>query len=171
MATSTNLPLTTSGTGRGPAPPLPEKPPSVAERTRLLKSSFRREDGEKPKVSSPSPVAERATTLPHSYATNGDKSETPSPASSVGSMNGVGAKASTPDPVKDISPKPAVSPPAVCIFVCLVNCFFLSVLRKHMVKIRLSLFSNLIPCMFTKKMGGWGDTLPILLYEDLDQHY
>jgi hypothetical protein len=40
-----------------------------------------------------------------------------------------------------------------------------------MVKIRLSLFSNLIPCMFTKKMGGWGDTLPILLYEDLDQHY
>ncbi|GFR64141.1 hypothetical protein ElyMa_003625000 [Elysia marginata] len=35
---------------RGPAPPLPEKPPSVAERTRLLKSSFRNEDGEKPKV-------------------------------------------------------------------------------------------------------------------------
>ena len=35
---------------RGPAPPLPEKPPSVAERTRLLRSSFRKEDGEKPKV-------------------------------------------------------------------------------------------------------------------------
>lgn len=121
MAAST--PLTTSGTGRGPAPPLPEKPPSVAERTRLLKSSFRKDEVDKPKVSSP--VIERASTLPHGHcvATNGDKSETPSPASSVGSMTGVGIKASTPDsvrdlpPVRDIPPKPAVSQPDVCIFV------------------------------------------------------
>ncbi|GAB1599150.1 septin-7-like isoform X3 [Argonauta hians] len=35
---------------RGSAPPPPEKPPSVAERTRLLKSSFRREDVDRPKV-------------------------------------------------------------------------------------------------------------------------
>lgn len=109
MATSTNIPLTT-GAGRGPAPPLPEKPPSVAERTRLLKSSFRRDDVEKPKVSSHSPVTERAATLPHTFTTNGDKSETPSPASSVGSMTGVGIKASTPDSVRDLPPNPAVSP-------------------------------------------------------------
>lgn len=123
MAAST--PMTQSGTGRGPAPPLPEKPPSVAERTRLLKSSFRKDDVDKPKVVSSSPIVERAATLPHtgSHETNGDKSETPSPASSVGSMTGVGVKASTPDSVKDLPPKPAVSPPAVCIFVCLVfNC-------------------------------------------------
>lgn len=41
---------TPPGGSRGPAPPLPEKPPSVAERTRLLKSSFRKEEVEKPKV-------------------------------------------------------------------------------------------------------------------------
>ncbi|XP_014776064.1 septin-7 isoform X2 [Octopus bimaculoides] len=35
---------------RGSAPPPPEKPPSVAERTRLLKSSFRRDDVDRPKV-------------------------------------------------------------------------------------------------------------------------
>lgn len=39
-----------TGPSRGPAPPLPEKPPSVAERTRLLRSSFRKDDVEKPKV-------------------------------------------------------------------------------------------------------------------------
>ncbi|XP_059138955.1 septin-7-like isoform X2 [Physella acuta] len=39
-----------TGPPRGPAPPLPEKPPSVAERTRLLRSSFRKDDLEKPKV-------------------------------------------------------------------------------------------------------------------------
>ncbi|XP_076109779.1 septin-7-like isoform X4 [Mytilus galloprovincialis] len=111
MAAST--PMTQSGTGRGPAPPLPEKPPSVAERTRLLKSSFRKDDVDKPKVVSSSPIVERAATLPHSHETNGDKSETPSPASSVGSMTGVGVKASTPDSVKDLPPKPAVSPPAL----------------------------------------------------------
>lgn len=42
---------------RGPAPPPPEKPPSVAERTRLLKSSFRKDDIDKPKV------ADKSSTL------------------------------------------------------------------------------------------------------------
>lgn len=42
---------------RGPAPPPPEKPPSVAERTRLLKSSFRKDDIDKPKI------AEKSSTL------------------------------------------------------------------------------------------------------------
>lgn len=129
MAAST--PMTQSGTGRGPAPPLPEKPPSVAERTRLLKSSFRKDDVDKPKVVSSSPIVERAATLPHSHETNGDKSETPSPASSVGSMTGVGVKASTPDSVKDLPPKPAVSPPAVCIFVCLVLTLAVHVFHIH----------------------------------------
>jgi hypothetical protein len=82
--------------GRGPAPPLPEKPPSVAERTRLLKSSFRRDEVEKPKVLEKhnSPIAERAATVPPANvinaSTNGEKSETPSPASSVNSMSSVG---------------------------------------------------------------------------------
>lgn len=35
---------------RGPGPTFPEKPPSVAERTRLLHSSFCKEDTEKAKV-------------------------------------------------------------------------------------------------------------------------
>ena len=44
-------PNATAGSGgRGPAPPLPDKPPSVAERTRLLKSSFRKEVEDKPRV-------------------------------------------------------------------------------------------------------------------------
>ena len=84
------------GGSRGPAPPLPEKPPSVAERTRLLKSSFRRDEVEKPKIleKHSSPLAERAATLPPSNvvsaSTNGEKSETPSPAGSVNSMSSVG---------------------------------------------------------------------------------
>lgn len=82
--------------GRGPAPPLPEKPPSVAERTRLLKSSFRKDDVEKPKILEKhnSPIVERAATVPPSNvmtaSTNGEKSETPSPAGSVNSMSSVG---------------------------------------------------------------------------------
>ncbi|XP_033754917.1 septin-7-like isoform X1 [Pecten maximus] len=107
--TATNPAPAPASTGtRGPAPPLPEKPPSVAERTRLLRSSFRKEEAEKPKVvdNRASPLSERSTTLPPSNSngtTNGDKSESPSPASSVSSMTGVGRYTSdkpTPAPVQ-----------------------------------------------------------------------
>lgn len=93
MSSSAN---STQGSGRGPAPPLPEKPPSVAERTRLLKSSFRKDEVEKPKIieKHSSPIVERAATMPPTNvinsSTNGEKSETPSPASSVNSMSSVG---------------------------------------------------------------------------------
>lgn len=93
MSSSAN---STQGSGRGPAPPLPEKPPSVAERTRLLKSSFRKDEVEKPKIieKHSSPLVERAATMPPTNvinsSTNGEKSETPSPASSVNSMSSVG---------------------------------------------------------------------------------
>lgn len=93
MSSSAN---NTQGSGRGPAPPLPEKPPSVAERTRLLKSSFRKDEVEKPKIieKHSSPIVERAATVPPTNvinsSTNGEKSETPSPAGSVNSMSSVG---------------------------------------------------------------------------------
>ena len=69
---------------RGPAPPLPEKPPSVAERTRLLKSSFRKEESEKPKIDTnrSSPLAETpksAGSSVSSLSTNGDREESPDP--------------------------------------------------------------------------------------------
>lgn len=79
---------TTPGS-RGPAPPLPEKPPSVAERTRLLKSSFRKEEVEKPKVPSrldtsrSSPLSEvtrsagSSVSSLNSQQTNGDREESP----------------------------------------------------------------------------------------------
>ncbi|KAK3086030.1 hypothetical protein FSP39_012387 [Pinctada imbricata] len=95
---------THQGSGRGPAPPLPEKPPSVAERTRLLKSSFRKEEFDKPRFSDgninvttgnrASPQSDKSSTLPLASSTptstNGERSESPSPASSVGSMTGIG---------------------------------------------------------------------------------
>lgn len=91
---------------RGPAPPLPEKPPSIAERTRLLRSSFRKEEVEKPRVdtSRSSPVSEivKQTGSPvsgiNSHA-NGEKEDTP-PSMSNGSTP------STPDvaPSKHIVP-------------------------------------------------------------------
>ena len=69
---------------RGPAPPLPEKPPSVAERTRLLKSSFRKEESERPKIDTnrSSPLAETPKSVGSSVSslsTNGDREESPTP--------------------------------------------------------------------------------------------
>ncbi|XP_076448910.1 septin-7-like isoform X3 [Babylonia areolata] len=43
-------PVTGSSGRGGPGPGVPDKPPSVAERTRLLHSSFRREEGDKPRL-------------------------------------------------------------------------------------------------------------------------
>ena len=87
MAATTNSNAATTPTtvgSRGPAPPLPEKPPSVAERTRLLKSSFRKEDSEKPKVDQnrSSPLTETtrsAGSSLSSLSTNGDREESPTP--------------------------------------------------------------------------------------------
>lgn len=62
---------------RGPAPPLPEKPPSVAERTRLLRSSFRKEDGEKPKIPDkplPPPKSSEYSNMNMNRPTNGSSS-------------------------------------------------------------------------------------------------
>lgn len=72
---------------RGPAPPLPEKPPSVAERTRLLKSSFRKEESERPKIDKidtnrSSPLAETPKSVGSSISslsTNGDREDSPTP--------------------------------------------------------------------------------------------
>ncbi|KAJ8302462.1 hypothetical protein KUTeg_018858 [Tegillarca granosa] len=97
MASTTSAPQGTTSTGRGPAPPLPEKPPSVAERTRLLRSSFRKDELDKPKVgdNKSSLLSEKSATLPSQTTSNNingtgsEKSETPSPASSVGSITGI----------------------------------------------------------------------------------
>lgn len=100
---------TPSAGSRGPAPPLPEKPPSVAERTRLLKSSFRKEEVEKPKVPArmdtnrSSPLSEVTRSAGSSVSslnshTNGDHEGSP-----TSFVNGV--TASTPTvPSKPIVP-------------------------------------------------------------------
>jgi len=96
---------------RGPAPPLPEKPPSVAERTRLLKSSFRKEEMEKPKVptrvdnSRSSPLSELTRSAGSSLSslnshTNGDREESP-----PSFVNGGG---STPGSTPTVPSKPFV---------------------------------------------------------------
>ncbi|XP_052815886.1 septin-7-like isoform X2 [Mya arenaria] len=105
---------------RGPAPPLPEKPPSVAERTRLLKSSFRHNDVDKPRPvvadsshtptrSSPlSEVTRSAGSSVSSLNSNpavGDKEREESPPSFVNGAN-------TP-PVVPSKPPPMVTPPIV----------------------------------------------------------
>ncbi|WAR13075.1 SEPT7-like protein [Mya arenaria] len=105
---------------RGPAPPLPEKPPSVAERTRLLKSSFRHNDVDKPRPvvadsshtptrSSPlSEVTRSAGSSVSSLNSNpavGDKEREESPPSFVNGAN-------TP-PVVPSKPPPTVTPPIV----------------------------------------------------------
>ena len=92
-------PTTTAGPGgRGPAPPLPDKPPSVAERTRLLRSSFRKEETEKPRMPPdnrslggggagvPPPLAEKPSLGSQGTVNNGGGAErSPSPASGAGS--------------------------------------------------------------------------------------
>lgn len=90
--------------GRGPAPPLPEKPPSVAERTRLLKSSFRREEQDRPKIdpNRSSPLSEVTRSAGSSVSslnshTNGDKEDSPQP-QSVSSPNHPPAVSAKPSP-------------------------------------------------------------------------
>ncbi|XP_070178246.1 protein peanut-like [Littorina saxatilis] len=81
------------GGGRGPAPPLPDKPPSVAERTRLLRSSFRKDEVEKPRppdnrsLSSvaPPPLPEKPTLVgstPGVHNNGSERSPSPGPVSS-----------------------------------------------------------------------------------------
>ncbi|CAG5136576.1 unnamed protein product, partial [Candidula unifasciata] len=73
---------------RGPAPPLPDKPPSVAERTRLLRSSFRKDDIEKPKVPEKPDnrnIINTASKSDHkgsNNSVNGERSPSPSQSSS-----------------------------------------------------------------------------------------
>lgn len=118
MASSVSTATSPGGTGtRGPAPPLPEKPPSVAERTRLLRSSFRKEDSEKPKVTDnrSSPLSEKSVSVTSVASTNGERS--PSPSSSNSSPVGLprfnNEKKVNPqlDSNKDVSTK--APPPAV----------------------------------------------------------
>ncbi|KAL5022628.1 hypothetical protein ScPMuIL_001783 [Solemya velum] len=92
MASSVSAATTPGGTStRGPAPPLPEKPPSVAERTRLLRSSFRKEDSEKPKVldNRSSPLSEKSASVTSVASTNGERSPSPSTSSSNSSPVGL----------------------------------------------------------------------------------
>ncbi|XP_046552452.1 septin-7-like isoform X1 [Haliotis rubra] len=66
-----------SSPARGPAPPLPEKPPSVAERARLLRNSFRKEEIEKPRIQdnkTTSPLSDKNS----GSGTSGDRSPSPS---------------------------------------------------------------------------------------------
>ncbi|XP_052248337.1 uncharacterized protein LOC127856269 [Dreissena polymorpha] len=81
MAAAQNSGVSQPPGSRGPAPPLPEKPPSVAERTRLLKSSFRRNEDDRPEK--PGPRIVDAT-----FARSSPLSEvTKSAGSSVSSLN------------------------------------------------------------------------------------
>ncbi len=64
---------------RGPAPPLPEKPPSVAERARQLRNSFRKDEAEKPRIldnKTGSPMSDKNTAS--GYVSNGERSPSPS---------------------------------------------------------------------------------------------
>lgn len=115
-ATNASTTGATTPGSRGPAPPLPEKPPSVAERTRLLKSSFRKEEVDKPKVPSrmdtnrSSPLSEvtrsagSSVSSLNSQHTNGDREESPTP----GFVNGVNNN-TTPT----VPSRPVVSSPTV----------------------------------------------------------
>ena len=107
-------PITTTTTtaggpgGRGPAPPLPDKPPSVAERTRLLRSSFRKEEMEKPRLPPdnrslgaggtgvPPPLAEKPTLGSQGAVNNGaERSPSPGSGSNVSKANGQPSTTST----------------------------------------------------------------------------
>lgn len=89
---------------RGPAPPLPEKPPSVAERTRLLKSSFRsKDDVEKPRmdVNRSSPLSEVTRSAGSSVSSlnspgNGEREESPPTFVNGVSSNNVPSKPTVP---------------------------------------------------------------------------
>ncbi|BFZ19572.1 hypothetical protein BsWGS_22615 [Bradybaena similaris] len=83
---------------RGPAPPLPEKPPSVAERTRLLRSSFRKDDIEKPKVpekpdnrSINNVSSQKSDHKGSNNSVNGDRSPSPSQNSSSPAVTSPGS--------------------------------------------------------------------------------
>ncbi|CAL1529119.1 unnamed protein product [Lymnaea stagnalis] len=101
---------------RGPAPPLPEKPPSVAERTRLLRSSFRKEDVEKPKVpekpDNRTVMANLSNQKPEykgsSGSVNGERSPSPS---HIGST--IGSNPAQKPPVPDKSPSQSAPLPGI----------------------------------------------------------
>lgn len=83
---------------RGPAPPLPEKPPSVAERTRLLRSSFRKDDIEKPRVpekpdnrSINSVSSQKSDHKGSNNSVNGERSPSPSQNSSSPTVTSPGS--------------------------------------------------------------------------------
>lgn len=93
-------------------PPPPEKSASVAERARLLRTSFRKEDADKPRIPEKpvSPMSEKTA----SVVSNGERS--PSPGQSSGQLAGgmpryisYHDKPSYPDTNKDASGKTAVS--------------------------------------------------------------
>ena len=104
-STNSNVSGVTQPVGtRGPAPPLPEKPPSVAERTRLLRSSFRKDEVEKPRmdINRSSPLSELTRSAGSSVSslnshTNGDREESP-----PSIINGVSSN--------NVLPKPTVQP-------------------------------------------------------------
>lgn len=84
MATTNTSGVVQPVGSRGPAPPLPEKPPSVAERTRLLKSSFRKDDVEKPRmeITRSSPLSEVTRSAGSSVSSlnspaNGEREDSP----------------------------------------------------------------------------------------------
>lgn len=88
---------------RGPAPPLPEKPPSVAERTRLLRSSFRKDEVEKPRmdVNRSSPLSEVTRSAGSSVSSlnspgNGEREESPTSFVNGVSSNSVPSKPTVP---------------------------------------------------------------------------
>ncbi|KAL8608370.1 hypothetical protein ACOMHN_002603 [Nucella lapillus] len=83
--------------GKGPGPAVADKPPSVAERTRLLHSSFRREGGDKPRL--PVNRSQSSASAPASRPAVAEKSPVSpiSPAAHVALNNG-----------KERSPPPAV---------------------------------------------------------------
>lgn len=131
-ATNTSVGGITQPVGsRGPAPPLPEKPPSVAERTRLLRSSFRKEETEKPRVevtNRSSPLSEVNKSAGSSVSSlnshsNGDREESPPVF-----VNGLSANTAPPKPTvpildnKEVERQAAVSGHQSTLFiVCLIQ--------------------------------------------------
>lgn len=95
---SDHVPSSLPQASRGPAPPLPEKPPSVAERTRLLRSSFRKDETEKPKL----PEKPDNKNMANIASQKSDKS-------SAGSVYGE----RSPSPPQVISSHPASSPMSI----------------------------------------------------------
>ena len=114
---------------RGPAPPPPEKPPSVAERTRLLKSSFRKDDIDKPKIADKSStllsgekvgvnvsvnVANLTSSSSSRVVTNGERSPSPTTIPSVQHQGANNSNSTINSGVSGGVPvRPLVQPPPV----------------------------------------------------------